>query len=116
MANTDRQILDFLGLRLAAHEGGAPQVVVCYDDATGDYIVAQANETLGCSRSITRARKSIIRQPWYARLVWTRQGGTDAFWWRVLALCGAMVAVEALMIFGIVEAGLWLMRWLGGAR
>lgn len=56
-------VVDFIMGRLAAHEGGAPSLVISFDDATFDYIISQRkgfskeapNETLGCSRSLTRA-------------------------------------------------------------
>ncbi len=53
--------LDFVQERLAAHEGGAGDVRIGYDDATFDYVIIQrksstgSDEILGCSRSLRRA-------------------------------------------------------------
>ncbi len=65
---SDNDILDFLQVRLAAHEGGAPAVHIGYDDATFCFVITQRkgfskdahSETLGCSRSLTHAFKLAI--------------------------------------------------------
>lgn len=56
------EFLSFLEERLAAHEGGAGSLHISYDDATFSYIISQTkmdkfrtNETLGCSRFLSRA-------------------------------------------------------------
>lgn len=56
-------ILNFLQERLGAHEGGAPDVCIGYDDATFCFMITQkqgfgknaSSKTLGCSRSPARA-------------------------------------------------------------
>lgn len=51
----DRQILDFLLDKLAAHEGGGQAIIISYDDATFNYLICQHTKILGCSKDLARA-------------------------------------------------------------
>jgi hypothetical protein len=64
-------LVTFIEERLAAHEGGAGDIRIGYDDATFDYVISQRNlttksdETLGCSRSLWRAIELAVTRKRY---------------------------------------------------